>query len=114
MPKLSQLSIARGLARVFVAGDGPYLSELAGKASESLIQLAADKYYAEDEWPDLVETLIDFLVIPHLGPQGDSHRRRLVNLVQAYRVHCSSRARAKLRALLPDLNADLRDRLDWV
>ena len=114
MPKLSQLSIARGLARVFVAGDGPYLSELAGKASERLIQLAADKYYAEDEWPDLVETLIDFLVIPHLGPQGDSHRRRLVNLVQAYRVHCSSRARAKLRALLPDLNADLRDRLDWV
>jgi hypothetical protein len=99
---------------VFVAGDGPYLSGLAGKAAERLVQLGSEKYYAEDEWPELVETLVDFLVIPHLGPQADSTRRRLVNLLQAYRAHCSSRARAKLRALLPDLNRELRDRLDWV
>ncbi len=114
LPKLSQLTIARVLTRVFVAGDGPYLSGLAGKAAERLVQLASDKYYAEDEWPELVETLVDFLVIPHLGPQAESTRRRLVNLLQAYRAQCGSRARAKLRALLPDLSADLRDRLDWV
>ena len=114
LPKLNQLTIARVLTRVFVAGDGPYLSGLAGKAAERLVQLAADKYYAEDELPDLVETLVDFLVIPHLGPQAESTRRRLVNLIQAYRAQCSSRARAKLRALLPDLSSDLRDRLDWV
>jgi len=76
--------------------------------------LASEKYYAEDELPELVETLVDFLVIPHLGPQADSTRRRLVNLVQAYRAQCTSRSRAKLRAMLPDLNSDLRDRLDWV
>jgi hypothetical protein len=114
LPKLNQLTIARALARVFVAGDGPYLSGLAGKASERLVQLAADKYYAEDEWPDLVETLVDFLVIPHLGPQAESTRRRLVNLIQAYRASSTSRARAKLRALLPDLDSELRNRLDWV
>ncbi|MBA3701037.1 MAG: hypothetical protein H0W78_19480 [Planctomycetes bacterium] len=114
LPKLNQLTIARVLTRVFVAGDGPYLSGLAGKAAERLVQLASDKYYAEDEWPELVETLVDFLVIPHLGPQAESTRRRLVNLLQAYRAQCSSRARAKLRALLPDLSSDLRDRLDWV
>jgi hypothetical protein len=114
LPKLNQLGIARALARVFVAGDGPYLSSLAGKAAERLIQLAADKYYAEDEWPELVESLVDMLVIPHLGPQAEATRRRLVNLLQAYRTHCTSRARAKLRALLPDLDVDLRNRLDWV
>ncbi len=114
LPKLNQLSIARALARVFVAGDGPYLSELAGKASARLVQLAAEKYYAEDELPELVETLVDFLVVPHLGPQAESARRRLVNLIQAYRGHCTSRARAKLRALLPDLDVELRERLDWM
>jgi len=114
LPKLNQLAIARALARVFVVGDGPYLSALAGKASERLVQLAADKYYAEDEWPELVETLVDFLVVPHLGPQAESMRRRLVNLIQAYRASSTSRARAKLRALLPDLDSELRNRLDWV
>lgn len=114
LPKMNQLTIARVLTRAFVAGDGPYLSGLAGKAAERLVQLGSEKYYAEDEWPELVETLVDFLVIPHLGPQADSTRRRLVNLLQAYRAHCSSRARAKLRALLPDLGSELRDRLDWV
>jgi hypothetical protein len=114
LPKLNQLTIARALARVFVAADGPYLSQLAGRASDRLVQLAAEKYYAEDEWPELVETLVDFLVIPHLGPQGEGARRRLVNLIQAYRSNCTTRARAKLRALLPDLGEDLRLRLDWV
>lgn len=114
LPRLNQLGIARGLARVFVAADGPYLSSLAGKAAERLVQLAADKYYAEDEWPELVETLVDFLVVPHLGPQAGSTRRRVVNLIQAYRAHSTSRARAKLRALLPDLDEELRNRLDWV
>jgi hypothetical protein len=114
LPRLNQLGIARSLARVFVAADGPYLSTLAGKAGERLVQLAGERYYAEDEWPELVETLVDFLVIPHLGPQAAATRRRLVNLVQAYRANATSRARAKLRALLPDLDAELRARLDWV
>jgi hypothetical protein len=113
LPKLNQLVIARSLARVFVNADGPYLSELAGRAADRLVQLAADKYYAEDEWPELVETLVDYLVIPHLGTRAEAVRRRLVNLVSAYRAHCTSRARAKLRALLPDLTADLQGRLDW-
>jgi hypothetical protein len=113
LPKLDQLVIARSLTRVFVSAEGPYLSELAGRAGERLVQLAADKYYADDEWPDLVETLVDFLVIPHLGARGDSLRRRLVNLINAYRVNCTSRARAKLRALMPDLSEELRGRLDW-
>ena len=56
----------------------------------------------------------DFLVIPHLGSQGDAVRRRIINLILANRIHCTSRGRAKLRALLPDLNADLQARLDWV
>jgi hypothetical protein len=113
LPKLNQLVIARSLARVFVNADGPYLSELAGRAADRLVQLATDKYYAEDEWPELVETLVDYLVIPHLGTRAEAVRRRLVNLVSAYRAHCTSRARAKLRALLPDLTKDLQERLDW-
>ena len=113
LPKLSQLVIARSLARVFVTGDGPYLSDLAGKAAERLIHLAADKYYADDELPELVETMVDYLVIPHLGGRAEAVRRRLVNLVSALRAHCTSRARAKLRALMPDLVADLQARLDW-
>jgi hypothetical protein len=114
LPKLNQLTIARSLARVFVAADGSYLSQLAGKASERLIQLASDRYYAEDEWPDMVDVLIDYLVIPHLGADGDAVRRRLVNVIQAYRTHISSRARAKLRAILPDFPKETQERLDWV
>ncbi len=114
LPKLNQLTIARTLARVFVAAEGSYLSQLAGKASERLIQLASDRYYAEDEWPDMVDVLIDYLVIPHLGSDGDAVRRRLINVIQAYRTHITSRSRAKFRAVLPDLSADLQARLDWV
>lgn len=113
LPRLNQLSIARSLARVFVAAEGSYLSTLAGKAGDKLVQLTSDGYYAEDELPELVEVLVDFLVIPHLGPQGDAVRRRIINLLLANRTHCTSRARAKLRALLPDLSADLQARLDW-
>ncbi len=113
LPRLSQLVVARSLARAFATGDGPYLSELAGKAAAKLVQLAADKYYADDEWPELAETLIDFLVVPHLGANGAPLRRRLANLVGAYRASCTSRARAKLCAILPDLEPDLRARLDW-
>lgn len=114
LPRLNQLTIARSLARVFVAAEGSYLSALAGKAGDRLVQLTSDGYYAEDELPELVEVLVDFLVIPHLGPQGDAVRRRIINLLLANRTHCTSRARAKLRALLPDLNADLQARLDWL
>ncbi len=114
LPKLNQLSIARALARVFVAADGPYLSNLAGKACDRLVQLASDRYYAEDEWPDMVEVLIDYLVIPHMGSDGDAIRRRLVNVIQANRTHMASRARAKLRAIIPDLSEDQQARLDWV
>jgi hypothetical protein len=114
LPKLNQLTIARSLARAFVAADGPYLSQLAGKACARLVKLASDRYYAEDEWPEMVEVLIDYLVIPHLGTDGDAVRRQLVNVIQANRTHIVSRARAKLRALLPDLPVDQQARLDWV
>jgi hypothetical protein len=114
IPKINQLSIARALVRVFVVADGPYLSRLAGKASEKLIHLANDKYYAEDEWPDMVEVLIDYVIIPHQGENGDAVRRRLINTIQAYRTHLTTRGRAKLRAIIPDLALELRERLDWV
>ena len=113
LPRLRLLTIARSLARLFAMADGPYLSGMAGKAATQFIQLVADGYYADDEGPDLVEVLVDLLAIPHLGSDGDAIRRRLASLITGQRAHCTSRARAKLRAILPDLAEDLRSRMDW-
>jgi hypothetical protein len=113
LPNLRQLTIARSLARVFTCAEGPWLSQLAGRAAANLVQLSAEKYYADDEWEELAEVLVDFLAIPHLGPDGAVIRRRLVNVIGAYRAHISSRAKAKLRYLLPELGADLAAKLDW-
>ncbi|MBA2481533.1 MAG: hypothetical protein H0V44_12785 [Planctomycetes bacterium] len=113
MPRLSQLTIARSLARVFTSADGTYLSELAGRAAAQIIQHASDKYYADDEWEDLAEVLVDFLAVPHLGADGAVVRRRLVNVLGSYRPHVSSRARAKLRYITAELDEDLRVKLDW-
>jgi hypothetical protein len=114
LPKLSQLVIARSLAHVFTVAEDTYLSNLAGRAAGQLVQLVAAKYYADDEWPDLVETLVDFLAIPHLGPQGEALRRRLINLLCSYRTYVTGRARVKLKEIMPRLDEGLRQRLDWI
>ncbi len=113
LPRIAQLTVARSLARVFTSAEGSYLSQLAGKTASKLIELAAEKYYADDEWEELAEILVDYLAIPHLGPDGPAVRRRLVNVIGAYRSHMTSRARAKLRYIMPELDADLRTKLDW-
>jgi hypothetical protein len=113
MPKLPQLAIARSLARLFTVSEGAYLSDLAGKAAQQLVQLAADGYYADDEQAELIEVLVDLLAIPHLGRSGDGVRRRIAALVGTRRADCTSRAHAKLRAILPDLPEDMRVKLDW-
>lgn len=113
LPRLRQLGIARSLARLLTVADGPYLSQLAGRIVTRFVQHAAEGYYADDETPDMVEVLVDMLAIPHLGEGGASLRRRVVALIGANRSACTSRARTKLRGILPDLDEDLRTRLDW-
>jgi hypothetical protein len=113
IPSMAQLTIARGLARVFLAAEGPYLSRLAGRAAERLIELAADSYYQEDEFVDLAEAIVDYLAIPHLGNDAPAIRRKLINLLGVHRAHVSSRARAKLRYVAGELDAEQRAKLDW-
>ncbi len=113
LPRQDQLLVARTLARAFTAGDGAYLSALAGKAAARLIARAAEGAYADDEFEELAETLVDFLAIPHLGPDADRVRRRLADAIVPYRAHCGSRARTKLRYLMPELPPDVRERLEW-
>lgn len=113
LPSIGQLPIARSLARVFTASEGSYLSQLAGKAAATLIGLASERYYAEDEQEALAEVLVDVLAIPHLGPDVSHLRRRLVSVIQVLRQSLTSRARVKLRYLLEELEPDLRAKLDW-
>ncbi len=114
LPAISQLTIARSLARVFIASDGSYLSRLAGKAALQLITLASDGYYAEDEVEELVEALVDYLAIPHLGPDAPAVRRKLIIIISVHRAHLTSRARAKLRFVRGELDPELIQKLDWV
>ena len=109
----NQLSIARALARVFLAGDGTYLATLAGRASARLVQLAAEDYYADDERPDLVEVLVDYLAIPALGKEDASLRRRLVNLISTMHSSATTRARLRLRFLRDELEPDLKAKIEW-
>lgn len=113
VPGVSQLPVARGLARVLLHADSPYLATLAGRAVVRLVDLATGNHYAEDEQVELVETLTDFLAVPHLGGDGEAQRRRLVQLLALRKEHASSRARARLRYLAAELPEDLRARLDW-
>ncbi len=113
LPRQDQLLVARTLARAFTAGDGAYLSGLAGKAAARLIARAAEGTYADDEFEELAETLVDFLAIPHLGPDAERVRRRLADAIVPYRAHCGSRARTKIRYLMPELPLDVRERLEW-
>jgi hypothetical protein len=113
LPGITQLAIARSLARVFTASDGSYLSRLAGRAAEKLIALASEGYFAEDELEGLVEVLVDYLAIPHLGTEAAAVRRKLVILISVQRANLSSRARAKLRYLMADLEQELTLKLDW-
>ena len=109
----NQLSIARALARVFLAGEGTYLATLAGRASARLVQLAGEDYYADDERPDLVEILVDYLAISHLGKEDASLRRRIVNLIATMHGSATTRARLRLRFLRPELDPELRAKIEW-
>ncbi len=109
----NQLSIARALARVFLAGDGTYLATLAGRASARLVQLASEDYYADDERPDLVEILVDYLAIPQLGKEDASLRRRLVNLISTMHTSATTRARLRLRFVREELEPELRAKVSW-
>ena len=109
----NQLSIARALARVFLAGEGTYLATLAGRASARLVQLAGEDYYADDERPDLVEILVDYLAIAQLGKEDVSLRRRLVNLIATMHGSATTRARLRLRFLRSELDPELRAKIEW-
>jgi hypothetical protein len=109
----NQLSIARALARVFIAGSGTYLGTLAGRAAARLVQLASDDYYADDERPDLVEVLVDFLAVPQLGREDLPLRRRMVNLISTLNTHLTARARLRLRYLRNELDPSLLPLLEW-
>jgi hypothetical protein len=112
-PSVARLSVARGLARVLVHADSPFLAGLAGRAAGRILELAAQGYWAEDEQEELLETLADLLAVPQLGSDGPALRRRLVHLLAARKDRASSRVRAKLRFLAQDLDPALRERLEW-
>ncbi len=109
----NQLAIARVLARIFIAGEGTYLATLAGRAAARLVQLAAEDYYADDERPDLVEVLVDYLAVRSLGKEDDTVKRRIVNLIATLQSHLSARARLRLRYLRGELPPELAVRIDW-
>ena len=114
LPRLGQLSVARSLAAVFADAEGSYLSDLAGRASETLLKLAGGRHFADDEEEELADVLVEFLVIPHLGGEGDSLRRRLAAQITALRNRLSGRGRIRLRAVLGGLDEAVRQRLEWV
>ena len=109
----NQLSIARAIARVFLAGSGTYLATLAGRAAARLVQLASADYYADDERPDLVEVLVDFLAIPQLGREDLPLKRRMVNLIATLNPHLTARSRLRLRYLRGELDPSLLPLLEW-
>lgn len=113
-PRIGQIAVARALAAVFAAADGSFLSDLAGRVTDQLLRLAGGRHFADDEEEELAEVLVDFLAIPHLGTDGDALRRRLAGQIAVLRPRLSNRARATLRALLPGLDAAVRQRLEWV
>ncbi len=113
LPRLAQMTVARTLGRVLATGDGDYLADLAGRGALRLTDLAAARHWIEDEGEDLAEMLVDWLAVPHLGKDEASLRRRLVNLLSAQRTDLTSRARTKLRFIMPDLAEELRERLSW-
>lgn len=109
----NQLAIARSLARVFLAGEGTYLATLAGRAAARLVQLASEDYYADDERPDLVEVLVDFLAVPSLGKDEGTLRRRIVNTVSTMHGSITARARLRLRFLRDEMAPELASRIEW-
>lgn len=113
LPRLGQLSVARSLAAVFADAEGSYLSDLAGRASETLLTLTASRHFADDEEEELADVLVEYLAIPHLGSGGDGLRRRLAGQLSASRNKLSSRGRLRLRAVLGGLDEEVKQRLEW-
>jgi hypothetical protein len=109
----AQLSIARAICRVFLAGSGTYLATLAGRVAARLVQLASEDYYADDERGELVEVLVDLLTIADLGKEDAVLRRRLASLITTMHDNVTSRARLRLRYLRSELAPELAAKLDW-
>lgn len=114
LPRIGQLSVARSLAAVFADAEGSYLSDLAGRAGETLLKLAGARHFADDEEEELAEVLVEFLAIPHLGGEGDSLRRRLAGQLTALRNRLGGRGRVRLREVMGGLDEGVRARLEWV
>jgi len=113
LPRLGQLSVARSLAAVFADAEGSYLSDRAGRASETMLSLASGRHFADDEEEDLADVLVEYLAIHHLGGEGDSLRRRLAGQLTALRNKLSSRGLIRLREILAGLDDGMRQRLEW-
>ena len=112
-PQASLLSVVRGLARVLMHGEGPFLARLGGQVAARLIELASTAHWADDEQEEVVEALTDLLAVPQLGADADTLRRRLAQLIAMRKDHATSRARARLRFLRGDLPPHLSDLLEW-
>lgn len=114
MPRISQLAIARNLAHIFAVGDGSFLSDLAGKATDKLLHYSASGQFADDELEDLADVLVEFLAIPHLGTTGALLRRRLAGVLSGLRNRLPQRARTRLRTLMSGFEPLIAQRLEWV
>lgn len=114
LPRISQLGVARSLAEIVAAAEPGYLSDLAGRAAARLLALVARGQFADDETEDLADTLTVFLSITDLGSEGAQLHRRLAAQLGQMKTRIPQRARARLRAALPHMEAALKERLDWV
>ena len=112
-PQNGMLTVVRGLARVLMHADGPFLARLAGNLVASTITHANSGRWADDEEAEVVEALADLLALPQLGAEGEMLRRRMAQLIALRKDHASSRARARLRFLRADLSPGVADLLEW-
>ena len=115
LPRITQLSIAKALAEIFLgATDEMPMAELAGRAARRLLQASANGEFADDEYGDLADVIARFLIVRDLGETDAALRRRLAGLLSSHRNALSIRSRENLREVIPNFEADVRERLEWV
>ncbi len=110
-PHLRNPTIATHTARIANVADNPHL---AGSLATELVDHLVNERMADEDQHAVANAAVAFLAVPDLGEHDERLRRQLATVLARLQAHLTGRSREQLLELLPDLDEDVRRRLEWL
>ncbi|MFM2092790.1 MAG: hypothetical protein RLZZ127_3279, partial [Planctomycetota bacterium] len=109
LPRLEQPGLAPAVVAAVMVPGGPYMEQACGRVAATLVRLAGDGRFIDEDWPAVLPLLAELLVHPGLGPDAAALRGRIAWTIAPHRDRLDARTRRRLREA--DLDPVLRSRL---